>query len=72
MAGEHDTQWTQNVLHRFDFKFPDGEDGETPYAGVIFVGGHLFETTPMGGVNDAAVVYEILPPSAAGDGGHVE
>lgn len=41
-------EWTGNVLHRLDFKYPDGIDGETPYSGVIFDRGKLFGTTPSG------------------------
>jgi uncharacterized repeat protein (TIGR03803 family) len=53
--------WTETVLHRFDFKFPNGVDGEQPYAGVILNRGKVFGTTAMGGVNDSGVVFEITP-----------
>jgi hypothetical protein len=50
------------MLHRFDFKFPDGEDGRNPYAGVIMVTGKLFGTTSGGGINNVGIVFEITPP----------
>jgi uncharacterized repeat protein (TIGR03803 family) len=53
--------WTETVLHRFDFKFPNGVDGEQPYAGVILNRGKVFGTTTSGGVNDSGVVFEITP-----------
>jgi hypothetical protein len=53
--------WTETVLHRFDFKFPNGVDGEQPYAGVIVNRGKVFGTTAGGGVNDSGVVFEITP-----------
>jgi uncharacterized repeat protein (TIGR03803 family) len=50
--------WTETVLHRFDFQFPDGEDGRNPYAGVILVDGRLFGTTSSGGIHDDGIVFE--------------
>jgi outer membrane protein assembly factor BamB len=55
--------WTETVLHIFDFKFPDGKDGESPYAGVIVGDGKVFGTTMDGGIHDAGIVFEINPPS---------
>lgn len=56
--------WTETMLHRFDFKFPDGEDGRNPYAGVIMVTGKLFGTTSGGGINNVGIVFEITPPAS--------
>src|SRR5579862_748024 len=53
--------WKETMLHRFDFKFPDGVDGEQPYAGVILNRGKVFGTTSSGGVNDSGIVFEITP-----------
>jgi len=55
--------WTETVLHIFDFKFPDGKDGRSPYAGVIFGDGKVFGTTFGGGIYDAGIVFEITPPT---------
>ena len=57
--------WSETVLHRFDFKFPDGEQGANPYAGVIFSNGKVFGTTAAGGIYDAGTVFEITPPAPA-------
>lgn len=57
-------EWVETVLHRFDFKFPNGKDGESPYAGVIYKDGKVFGTTFSGGVNDAGIVFEITPPAS--------
>lgn len=53
--------WKETLLHRFNFKFPDGVDGEQPYAGVILNHGKVFGTTASGGVNDSGIVFEITP-----------
>lgn len=58
----HAGPWTETVLHRFDFQFPDGEDGRSPYAGVIVLDGKLFGTTSGGGINNAGIVFEITRP----------
>jgi uncharacterized repeat protein (TIGR03803 family) len=55
--------WTETVLHRFDFQYPDGEDGRSPYAGVIVIDGKLFGTTSGGGIYDDGTVFEIIPPT---------
>jgi uncharacterized repeat protein (TIGR03803 family) len=47
--------WSETVLHAFDFKFPNGEDGEHPYAGVVFEGGKVVGTAFSGGVNDSGI-----------------
>jgi uncharacterized repeat protein (TIGR03803 family) len=57
--------WTETVLHIFDFKFPDGEDGRSPYAGVIVGDGKVFGTTMGGGIHDAGIVFEITPQATA-------
>jgi len=53
--------WTETVLHRFNFQFPDGKDGRSPYAGVIISNGKLFGTTSGGGINNGGIVFEITP-----------
>jgi len=53
--------WTETVLHRFNFQFPDGKDGRSPYAGVIISNGKLFGTTSGGGINNDGIVFEITP-----------
>lgn len=55
--------WKETVLHIFDFKFPDGEDGESPYAGVIVGDGRVLGTTMSGGIHDAGILFEITAPS---------
>lgn len=54
-------EWTETVLHLFDFKFPDGEDGRSPYAGVIAGDGKVFGTTSGGGIYNSGIVFEITP-----------
>jgi 2-keto-3-deoxy-6-phosphogluconate aldolase len=53
--------WIETVLHRFDFQFPDGVDGEQPYTGVILNRGKVFGTTAGGRVNDSGAVFEVTP-----------
>jgi uncharacterized repeat protein (TIGR03803 family) len=53
--------WKETLLHRFDFKYPDGADGEQPYAGVMLNRGKVFGTTASGGVNDFGIAFEITP-----------
>jgi len=53
--------WTETMLHRFDFQFPNGKDGRNPYAGVIIVDGKLFGTTSNGGTYDGGIVFELTP-----------
>ena len=53
--------WTETVLHRFDFQFPDGKDGWGPHAGVIIHNSKLFGTTSGGGINNDGIVFEIAP-----------
>jgi uncharacterized repeat protein (TIGR03803 family) len=55
--------WNETVLHNFDFIFPNGADGQHPYAGVTIDHGHLYGTTSSGGVNDEGVVFEIALPN---------
>lgn len=56
--------WTETMLHLFDFKFPNGKDGQQPYAGVSYGHGRVFGTTASGGVHDEGIVFEIMPPIA--------
>lgn len=53
---------------RFDFRFPNGEDGEQPYAGVLFRAGKVFGTTSGGGSYDEGIVFEITPPADSPNG----
>ncbi len=53
--------WKETVLHLFDFKFPNGEDGESPYAGVTLYRDRAFGTTSGGGVHNAGTAFEIIP-----------
>jgi uncharacterized repeat protein (TIGR03803 family) len=64
--------WSETVLHAFDFKFPNGEDGEHPYAGVVFEGGKVVGTAFSGGVNDSGIPFEIAPPQADSPGAATE
>jgi uncharacterized repeat protein (TIGR03803 family) len=51
--------WRETILHRFS-----GNDGENPYAGVIFdAAGNLYGTTTIGGIHDDGVVFELTPSS---------
>jgi uncharacterized repeat protein (TIGR03803 family) len=54
--------WTQTVL----YSFSDGDDGASPYSGVVFdQAGNLYGTTSAGGANNSGTIYE-LSPSASG------
>jgi uncharacterized repeat protein (TIGR03803 family) len=55
--------WTETVLHRFDFQFPDGEDGARPYAGVLVGHEKVFGTTSQGGIYNGGIVFEGTPPA---------
>jgi uncharacterized repeat protein (TIGR03803 family) len=51
--------WTQTVLYSFN---DNGQDGYTPYGGVIFDGsGNLYGTTSDGGPENAGVVFKLRP-----------
>lgn len=55
--------WKETMLHLFDYQFPNGKDGESPYAGVIFYSGKIFGTTASGGgPNNDGTVFEVTPP----------
>lgn len=56
-------QWIETVLHRFNFKYPDGEDGEHSEAGVIIVDGKVFGTTTLGGIYNDGIVFEGTSPA---------
>jgi uncharacterized repeat protein (TIGR03803 family) len=44
------------------YSFTGGNDGASPFAGVVFgPGGNLFGTTAFGGESDVGVVFEIVP-----------
>jgi uncharacterized repeat protein (TIGR03803 family) len=52
--------WKNTLLHRFHYNYPNGHDGEDPYAGVIYVKGKVFGTTAGGGgPTDSGVVFEL-------------
>ena len=53
--------WNETILHQFDFQYPDGKDGQSPYAGVIFNHGRVFGTTLSGGIYDSGIVFRITP-----------
>lgn len=50
--------WKETVLHLFTYP-RNGDDGQSPYAGVIILRGQLFGTTLSGGINDAGTVFTI-------------
>ena len=55
--------WTETVLHSFG----NGEDGRTPYAGLIFdTVGNLYGSTYYGGIHGAGTVFE-LTSTGGGD-----
>lgn len=50
--------WTENTL----YDFTDGNDGSTPYGGVIQdAAGNLYGTTTTGGANGGGTVFELSP-----------
>jgi hypothetical protein len=54
--------WNETILHQFDYQYPDGKDGEAPYAGVIFDHGRIFGTTALGGGPDnSGTVFALAP-----------
>jgi uncharacterized repeat protein (TIGR03803 family) len=56
--------WTQTVLHSFN---SNGQDGYTPYGGLIFDGsGNLYGITSDGGPDNAGAVFK-LRPTAGGN-----
>jgi len=52
--------WTETVLHSFA---RDGQDGVSPYAGVVLdAAGNLYGTTAFGGGSaDAGIVFQLMP-----------
>jgi hypothetical protein len=51
--------WTKKVLSRFD-----GQDGDLPYAGIVFDGnGNLYGTTYGGPINGYGLIFELERPS---------
>src|SRR5882724_1814574 len=51
---------TEKVL----YSFKGGDDGDQPYAGVIFdSAGNLYGTTQFGGSHGAGVVFKLTPSS---------
>jgi uncharacterized repeat protein (TIGR03803 family) len=55
--------WDETVLHLFDFQFPDGKDGQQPYAGVSYRAGRIVGTTTSGGIYNKGIVFEGASPS---------
>jgi uncharacterized repeat protein (TIGR03803 family) len=54
--------WTETILHSFN-----GEDGNDPYAGVIFDAfGNLYGTTGGGGAYTFGTVFELSPKAGGG------
>lgn len=50
--------WTEKVLHSFG----KGEDGASPYAGLILdAAGNLYGTTSQGGADNSGTVFKITP-----------
>lgn len=50
--------WTETVL----YKFQGGNDGATPYGGVVFdQAGNLWGTTGYGGGYDDGTIYQLVP-----------
>ena len=50
--------WTETVLYRFQ----GGDDGATPYGGLVFDGaGNLWGTTEFGGIYNDGTIYELVP-----------
>lgn len=56
-------EWHETVLHLFNFKFPDGKDGDQPYAGVTYGKGKIVGTTSSGGIYDKGIVFEATSPA---------
>ncbi len=55
-----ETTWTETVLYSFG-AFPD--DGENPYAGLVFgENGALYSTTLEGGTSTYGTVFKLTPP----------
>jgi uncharacterized repeat protein (TIGR03803 family) len=53
--------WTETVL----YNFTGGDDGGTPYGGLIFdSAGNLYGTTAYGGTGGGGTVYELSPSSS--------
>jgi uncharacterized repeat protein (TIGR03803 family) len=56
-----DGSWTEKTLR----SFAGGDEGETPYGGVIFDStGHLYGTTGDGGAYGYGVVFELIPDAS--------
>ena len=55
-------QWTEAVLHTFN-----GQNGEGSFPnGVIVINGSLYGTSQAGGAFNGGTVFELTPPSSAG------
>ncbi len=53
-----DDGWTEQIL----YSFQGGQDGASPYAGVVFDdAGNLYGTTGWGGAWEAGTVYQLTP-----------
>ena len=57
--------WTETVLHSFGN--PANEDGQGPYAGLVFdAAGNLYGTTSEGGIHGDGTVFELSPNGSGG------
>jgi uncharacterized repeat protein (TIGR03803 family) len=57
LSPNRDGTWTEKVLHSFN-----GQDGEKPFAGLIFdAAGNLYGTTLYGGAEGYGAVFELAP-----------
>jgi uncharacterized repeat protein (TIGR03803 family) len=55
--------WTESVIYAFQ----GGNDGNTPYGGVVFdAAGNLYGTTSSGGSGGRGTVYKLTPTSGGG------
>jgi len=56
------TPWTETILH----SFANGDDGATPYAGLISdASGNLYGAATDGGANGGGTVFELSPSGGA-------
>jgi uncharacterized repeat protein (TIGR03803 family) len=56
------SSWTETILHHFQ----DGDDGGTPYAGLIFEKGNFYGAATEAGSGGGGVVFELTPATGGG------